>query len=172
MSAGGILRCNLVRFFGENVKEFEKMRTICENQSPVSLRVLDWLCTNYSKSRCGLFTDSTNIELYHKYKNHLKGFGKRHFDPFCRKDVLGIKLHNVSLRTTLGQMNFFRWAFENNVVEFAVEHKKEIESDMNNRTQKSKGQRSNNMKRTRMQLSELASNHTHKRLKCISVSFS
>lgn len=168
--ADSIMLTSLRSYFDTHPHVFVSMHDICKGQSMLSLRVLDWLCTNYSKSRTGLLTDSSNIDLYHKYKNNLKGFGKRYFDPFCRRTLLELKLHDRTMQTTLGQLNFFKWAFEHNVIEFAKLHKKSIEADMNARTQKSSA--TPRTKHRRSQLSDLASNHCHKRIKCIRVSFS
>ena len=158
----------LVKFFESNEDFFSTMHSICDKQRPLSLRVLDWLCTNFSKSRQSARTSGSKPEIYHQYKNNLKGFGKKHFDPFCRKTSFVLKLHGKSMQTTYGQLNFFRWAFENDIVDFAVKNRCDIEDDMNTKITKSK-QRSEKPQRT--QLSTLASNHCHKRIKKIRVSF-
>jgi len=36
----------------------------------------------------------------------------------------------------VGQLNFFRWALQNNVIEFILNHYDEIENDMNDNTKK------------------------------------
>jgi hypothetical protein len=170
--ADTILLTSLRSYFDTHPSVFLSMCDICKGHSLLSLRVLDWLCTNYSKSRTGLLTDSSNIDLYHKYKNNLKGFGKRYFDPFCRRTILELTLHDRTMQTTLGQLNFFKWAFENNVIAFAKLHKQEIEVDMNARTHKTEAVEHPPRKHRRSQLSDLASNHCHKRIKRIRVSFS
>jgi len=49
-------------------------------------------------------------------------------------------------RTTIGQLNFFRWAIENNVLCWALEHCKDIEIDM------VRVQMTRNVKRTRKEV--------------------
>jgi hypothetical protein len=42
------------------------------------------------------------------------------------------------METTIGQLNFFKWAIENQIIEYIQEHYKEIEEDMNSRNSTSK----------------------------------
>ena len=39
---------------------------------------------------------------------------------------------NTELETTIGQLNFLKWAFSNLIIDYINVHKKEIENDMNN----------------------------------------
>jgi hypothetical protein len=43
-----------------------------------------------------------------------------------------------NIETTIGQLNFFKWAIEHNIIEYIHEHYSEIESDMNARNTISK----------------------------------
>ena len=45
---------------------------------------------------------------------------------------------NVSMQTTIGQLNFFKWALENKIIDYIEEHYEEIEKDMNARNSSSK----------------------------------
>jgi hypothetical protein len=36
------------------------------------------------------------------------------------------------METTIGQLNFFKWAIENNIIDYIQSHFQEIEQDMNN----------------------------------------
>jgi len=163
-----------VKTFFENNKQFYVTTVaICSKQDPLSLRVLDWLCTNYSKgNRLTINTDASNVHLYHKYKNHLKGFGKKFFDPFCRNQTMQMHIHDLPpFTTTLGQLNFFKWAFENSVIGFAITMKRQIEKNMHLRLNISKAAQKTRKNGGRMQLSTLASNHCQKRIVAIRVEF-
>lgn len=115
-------------------------------QTKISLRLLDWLATNYSKEHKVIYLwKNETINLYEAYKNHLKSFGKKCFDPFKRRNRITfvpnldpefIKSNNirVPLQTTLGQLKFFQWVIEDGVLDYAREHVKAIESDMRRRT--------------------------------------
>ena len=96
---------------------------IVQGTSKVSLRVLDWFVTNYCKKNNIILTNKngTNIIVHMDYKNQLKAYAKIYFDPFCRRDRINfIYGKGHELLTTVGQLNFFRWAIENNIIEYTV----------------------------------------------------
>lgn len=110
---------------------FDEFRHVVTGQSSMSLRVLDWLVTNYAKKNnivygiCVKDRDVT-FNMFLEYKSQLKAYSKRFFDPFCRR---GRVVHR-GVETTVGQLNFFRWALQYGVLEFARRHHDEIEHDM------------------------------------------
>ena len=80
----------------------------------------------------------------------LKAYSKKRFDPFCRWDRINIPFgEDKYIQTTIGQLNFFKWALENEVIDYIEDNYKEIEKDMNNRnsTAKKKKESSNNTTR-------------------------
>ena len=70
--------------------------------------------------------------VHANYKSQLKAYSKKLFDPFCRRERISFIDHydNV-ITTTAGQLNFFRWVIENNIIEYILENIKLIENDMN-----------------------------------------
>jgi hypothetical protein len=69
----------------------------------------------------------------------LKAYSKKRFDPFCRWDRISIPYKNeTSIETTIGPLNYFKWAIENKVIEYIDENNDTIEKDMNNRNSTSK----------------------------------
>ena len=53
------------------------------------------------------------------YKLKLKAYSKHRFDPFCRWDRITVPYNETShIQTTIGQLNFFKWAIENYVIEY------------------------------------------------------
>jgi len=107
---------------------------IVQGTSKVSLRVLDWFVTNYCKKNNIILTNKNgmNIIVHMDYKNQLKAYAKIYFDPFCRRDRINfIYGKGHELLTTVGQLNFFRWAIENNIIEYTVSNMEIIEKDMN-----------------------------------------
>ena len=72
------------------------------------------------------------IIVHTNYKGQLKAYSKRNFDPFCRRNRIRFYYEeNKYFITTVGQLNFFKWALENNIVDYVQKHMKEIEDDMN-----------------------------------------
>ena len=119
------------------------------NDSKISLRSIDWFITNYSKKNNSyyiIYEDRegdpsfddvenkyrNNMNVFHSYKSQLKAYSKRRFDPFCRRDRLLFQIDDDhSVETTIGQLNFFKWAISNLVTDYIELYKEEIEHDMN-----------------------------------------
>ena len=78
------------------------------------------------------------LNVYHSYKSQLKAYSKKRFDPFCRRDRLEFMINGDSVETTIGQLNFFKWAIKNLVIEYIINHKEDIETDMNHSLKKTK----------------------------------
>lgn len=113
-----------------------KMMDIIDGKSNISLRVLDWFVTKYSKKRidCGMSKDSEVFDVRISYKSQLKSYKKRYFDPFRRKKDTRFRYYfdnGQTIITTLGQLNFFKWAFTNNIVVYVEKNLKQISKEMN-----------------------------------------
>jgi hypothetical protein len=124
----------------------DKMLKIITGDSKISLRIVDWFATNYAKKYYTLYViEGTHdnvtrrFKVYDDYKLKLKAYSKKRFDPFCRWDRISIPYTNGKfIETTIGQLNFFKWAIENKVVDYIEENYTDIEKDMNNRNSTSK----------------------------------
>ncbi len=104
----------------------------------VSLRIIDWFVTNYAKkNNISYFitgdTGSRQFIVYLNYKAQLKAYSKKQFDPFCRRERIEFPYNEKgdTITTTIGQLNFFRWAIENYVLNYIYENVEAIEKDMN-----------------------------------------
>jgi hypothetical protein len=112
-------------------EEINKITDIIDGKYKISLRFLDWFVTRY----CYLYKTSIPINNnYNKeqdfninisYKAQLKSFKKKCFDPFKRKNKFyysfDLKNQNPNpnpVLTTLGQLNFFKWALSFDVIKF------------------------------------------------------
>lgn len=139
-----LLLNNLMDFYKDEVI-LCRMLKIITGESKISLRIVDWFATNYAKKYYTLYsiTDANDhtirFKVYFDYKLKLKAYSKKRFDPFCRWDRISIPYKNgTSIETTIGQLNFFKWALENKVVEYIEENYETIEKDMNSRNSTSK----------------------------------
>jgi len=75
--------------------------------------------------------------VYNDYRRQLKSYNKKSFDVFRRDgsfDFYYTEKH--SIETNEGQLNFFRWALKNYIIDYIYEHLDDIEKDMNDRTGK------------------------------------
>ena len=104
----------------------------------VSLRVIDWLVTNYSKSFNVVYmVNKKPFYLHQSYKNMLKAYSKRMFDPFRRHDRVFIECpFHISnkMETTVAQLMFFKWCIEYNVLDYALKYKDTIKNNMDKNT--------------------------------------
>jgi hypothetical protein len=142
-----LLLKNLMVFYNtEENDNLDKMLRIITGESKISLRIVDWFATNYAKKYYTLYViDQTTenvarrFKVYDDYKLKLKAYSKKRFDPFCRWDRISIPYKDGKyIETTIGQLNFFKWALENKVVDYIEQNYDTIEKDMNNRNSTSK----------------------------------
>lgn len=110
---------------------------VLRNEAGVSLRIIDWLVTNYAKKHniCYLLKDASGVDtpfnVFMQYKAQLKAYSKKYFDPFSRRERLDFTDSNgQTLHTTCGQLNFFRWGIQHGVIQYAVANAASIEHDM------------------------------------------
>lgn len=142
-----LLLKNLMVFYKtEDNDNLDKMLRIITGESKISLRIVDWFATNYAKKYYTLYVIDQTVEnvarrfkVYDDYKLKLKAYSKKRFDPFCRWDRISIPYKgDKCIETTIGQLNFFKWALENKVVDYIEKNYETIEKDMNNRNSTSK----------------------------------
>lgn len=112
----------------------DKILPIFTGESKISLRILDWFVTNYSKKYNIIFKkDKAYNNIYLNYKSQLKAYSKKQFDPFCRRERITYYYNEDKyIITTVGQLNFFKWVLENNIIEYIEKNLTDIENDMNN----------------------------------------
>jgi hypothetical protein len=109
---------------------------------------VDWFVTNYSKKYYIVYNipipekdtvEYKRFKVYNDYKLKLKAFSKKKFDPFNRWERISIPLMgDKHIETTLGQLNFFKWAIINKILDYIEEHYPDIEADMVTRNTVSK----------------------------------
>ena len=154
-----LLLNNLMDFYKDE-PTLTKMLKIITGESKISLRIVDWFATNYAKKYYTLYKidDAKRFKVYYDYKLKLKAYSKKRFDPFCRWDRISIPYKNGTfIETTIGQLNFFKWAIENKVVDYIEENYETIEKDMNNRNSTSKRKENvNENAKTRKKREELS----------------
>ena len=186
------LLLNKIRKFFKDSNNIKELLEIVEGKTKLSLRIIDWFVTNYSKknliiihnkkrqierfgtSRISPKTKKKLEEKYEEfnvhlnYKSQLKSFQKKQFDPFCRRQRINFYYNpDKFFVTTVGQLNFFKWAIQNNILQYIKENISTIEKDMNQNIKKSKSlkNKGNNNKvfcenKTRQKRRELSNSAT------------
>tara|TARA_Y100000992_G_C21197559_1_gene458719 strand:+ start:176 stop:727 length:552 start_codon:yes stop_codon:yes gene_type:complete len=177
-SQNDVLLNKLLQFYYKD-DNLNTMLSIINGTSDVSLRIVDWFSTNYSKKYYTIYETHNNprFKVYEDYKLKLKAYSKKRFDPFCRWERIQVPITENSdfcFETTIGQLNFFKWALENQIINYIKQHYNEIENDMNNNNSISKTRisKSNNTRKTREELSVNAVKTFKKEKVEITVTFS
>ena len=138
-----LLLHKILRFYNEN-GHMEQMLSVINGETNISLRIIDWFATNYAKKHYTVYDIQNTVtpkrfKVYVDYKLKLRAYSKKRFDPFCRWDRINVPYkQGTYIQTTLGQLNFFKWAIENEVIRYIQENYSAIETDMNIRNNTSR----------------------------------
>ena len=134
-----LLLKSLLDFY--NKDKLMTMVKIINGESNISLRIIDWFVTNYAKMNYTIYqwNNNSRFKVYNDYKLKLKAYSKKRFDPFCRWERIIVPYDgDNNMETTIGQLNFFRWAIENKIIDYISENYDKIENDMNKRNSSSR----------------------------------
>ncbi len=123
---------SLQRFYSTH-PEINKVITYLNGEAPLSLRIIDWFVTKYSRKNFIRYPlNGQEFLVYLSYKGQLKAYSKQYFDPNCRRERIIFKIPgHEQFMTTIGKLNFFRWALESKILEYIEEHEENIRSGYN-----------------------------------------
>ena len=141
---------SLLKFYNQDPLYLNILAAVSKQKTIISLREMDYTVTNYSNNNKIVYKlkDKTSFNMYLNYKCQLRGYSKKCFDPFCRrqrifldfetktplflddKNIDEYKIRDDGLVTTIGQLAFFRWAILNEVVDFCFNNKEKIVEEM------------------------------------------
>ena len=123
---------SLQRFYSTH-PDIQKVLSYLNGEAPLSLRIIDWFVTKYSR-KCFIRYPLNGQEflVYLSYKGQLKAYSKQYFDPNCRRERIMFKIpaHDPFM-TTIGKLNFFRWALETKILDYIEDHQDEIRMGYN-----------------------------------------
>jgi len=153
-----LLLFSLISFYSNNNIYKEVLKTIINGKHELSLRMIDWLVTRYAKNNNIIYWVNDiddniyynlpenysnekyrKINLYLDYRAQLKSFKKFNFDAFRRHERISFYIGNKEdkeennedyIETTIGQLNFFKWAFNNKIIIYALQNQKKIYENM------------------------------------------
>jgi len=158
-----LLRGKLLGFY-KDTSNLNTLLPIILQQTRLSLRSLDWFVTNYCKKyNINYIINKSGADItyfpFKAYKSQLKAYSKKFCDPFCRRERVifdyrnntiidfkpTIKMgHKEYIITTIGQLNFFKFAISDNIIDYAISNIVDIESDMNNTLKNRESEKKNN----------------------------
>jgi hypothetical protein len=130
-----LLLKTLKTYFTED--RFKIVLPIITGNSKISLRVIDWFVTNYSKKnqiiyKIKEYDEECYINIHNHYRSQLNAYGKKYIDPFCRgKERILFKVSDSQcIMSNLGQINFFKWALQYKVLDYIDTNYSTIVKDM------------------------------------------
>jgi hypothetical protein len=123
---------SLQRFYAGYPDKKEIMELL-DGNAEMSLRLIDWFVTNYAKQNSiSYILNGQEFLVYMNYKSQLKAYSKKLFDPFCRRERIMFQIPGYEpFMTTVGKLNFFRWAIEKGVLNYIKLNSAKIETAMN-----------------------------------------
>jgi hypothetical protein len=123
---------SLQRFYSSR-EDSEEIMKLLDGTSEISLRLIDWFVTNYAKQHnISYILNNQEFLVYTNYKSQLKAYSKKLFDPFCRRERIMFQISRQPMfQTTVGKLNFFRWAIEKGVLDYIKMNMAKIETAMN-----------------------------------------
>jgi hypothetical protein len=127
-----LIVASLQRFYNEQ-ENIDEILQILQGTSAISLRLIDWFVTNYAKTHSTSYIlNNQEFLVYLNYKSQLKAYSKKLFDPFCRRERILFQIGDrPTFLTTVGKLNFFRWAIEKGILNYIRLNTAEIEKEMN-----------------------------------------
>ena len=127
-----LLMISLSKFYS-NQSYIIKIIPIIEGNSSISLRLIDWFVTNYSKKNNTIINKGKGnpFNVYLSYRSQLKAYSKQLLDCFRRRSRIDF-FYDVDkyIETTIGQLNMFRWILQNDILDYIQKNADEIEKDM------------------------------------------
>lgn len=148
--ADQVLLHSVLEWYNERYQNVHNFMNIVKRKNGMSLRVIDWLVTNFSKTN-SVTIESSGIprDLNRDYQKNLSAYNKRNMDPFARRNKIIIRVtrgddpvvddsHPEKRSTTVGQLNFFRWFGRNRVAEYLAVNRSLVESHMKDTESKKK----------------------------------
>ena len=147
-----LLLSSLTTYYKKHTSHRKTLKEIIEGQSLLSLRIIDWFVTHYARTYQIIYwidndkniyyekypenVDNKHLRKFHlymEYRAQLQSYTKLFFDPFRRHERITFILESdplISIETTVGQLNFFRWAFQNHIFTYILDHLQNIEDMM------------------------------------------
>lgn len=145
-----------LREFYERPVHREIFLRIMDDRGCLSRRTMEWFVTQYAKKHnvhyqpseflhspwrrqdssengpsAAAITNAQYVHVHRLYKIKQRACSKRMFDPFCRHERVSMALPGMeSVVSTVGQLNFVKWAIENCVVDYMLLHAEAIRRDM------------------------------------------
>ena len=123
---------SLQRFYASS-PAVTKVMPYLVGEAEISLRIIDWFVTKYSRKNFTSYDrNGQRFVVYKSYKGQLDAYNKQYFDTNCRRERIQFSIKDYEpFITTIGKLNFFRWALETNLLDYLESNKEELKAGYN-----------------------------------------
>ena len=127
-----LIIASLQRFYAVT-PDLEKVMPYLVGDAEISLRIIDWFVTKYSRKNFTSYElNGQNFIVYKSYKGQLDAYNKQYFDTNCRRERIQFSIKDYEpFVTTIGKLNFFRWALESKLLDYIETHKETLKAGYN-----------------------------------------
>ncbi len=133
------LMIEITKFY-DNKKHIDELLKYLGSERLISMRMIEFFVSVYCDEKSVIYplknSDGTiehfNVGL--RYRSAIGNYNKDYFDPFCRKQKI-IYIYKSDdktykqIHTSIGQLNFFKWAFAYRVLRYMKNHYDDIEKE-------------------------------------------
>ena len=161
-----LLLSSLQIFYINNRDYLETINEIINNKRLIKLAMIDYVVTIYSKkNKSFIELEDDRYYINDQYKNQLKSYTKRHFDPFKRHEKITFQYAKIEFQTTVGQLNFLKWAIQNKVIQYIENNFTDIDNAMCKHLEEKK-RKGEEKKENQRLVKELKTLNLNKNIKC------
>jgi hypothetical protein len=121
-----LIIASLQRFYA-STPDLAKVVPYLIGDADISLRIIDWFVTKYSRKNFTSYDlNGQRFVVYKSYKGQLDAYNKQYFDTNCRRERIQFTIKDYEpFVTTIGKLNFFKWALETKLLDY-IEAEKEV----------------------------------------------
>lgn len=148
------------------IDKIERIKPIINQESNISLRLIDWTLTNYCKKYVIVIRKRNNeiVDIYETYKAKLDSYPKNELlDVFKRGSCIRFYYSDNEddyIITSVKQLNIFKWLLEDEILDYIEKYREQINDDHRESLRRSKTNkvknRSKGNKTRRQELSKSA----------------
>ena len=127
-----LIIASLQRFYATN-PNVDKVMPYLVGEAEISLRIIDWFVTKFSRKNFTAYDlNGQRFVVYKSYKGQLDAYNKQYFDTNCRRERIQFSVTGYEpFITTIGKLNFFRWALESGLLDYIEANQESLKAGYN-----------------------------------------
>lgn len=111
-----VLEQSILEFFSDE-SNFKSLRALLSNKR-IQPRLIDYYVTQFCKNTPEFFIREDGLnDVYNSYKLQLKGYHKKQFNLFEKRNIITLKCNGAMICLPLAKVNVYRWLITHGVSE-------------------------------------------------------